>query len=147
MPHAFVNRSWQQLTDPAGLSALPPPHLHHQRNGAYSVQEHVCLPLLERFGTESYKFHTAGREDMDVRMLGTGRPFAIEVCCRHAACLPLSFGTLAQFLFVCFGVATNTKLIDAKRVSYSAEEYKVRSICAHFADPSTYHSCRSCKTR
>ncbi|KAH0922002.1 hypothetical protein HID58_022020 [Brassica napus] len=28
---------------------------------------------------DSYKFHAAGREDIDVRMLGSGRPFLIEV--------------------------------------------------------------------
>ena len=30
------------------------------------------------FQAESYKFLSAGREDVDVRMLGTGRPFAFE---------------------------------------------------------------------
>ena len=25
------------------------------------------------------KFHSAGREDMDVRMLGSGRPFVLEI--------------------------------------------------------------------
>jgi tRNA U54 and U55 pseudouridine synthase Pus10 len=26
------------------------------------------------------KFHSGGREDIDVRMLSTGRPFALEFC-------------------------------------------------------------------
>ncbi|CBH17640.1 uncharacterized protein TEOVI_000234200 [Trypanosoma equiperdum] len=31
------------------------------------------------FGYGRYKFHSAGREDVDVRMLGSGRPFVLEV--------------------------------------------------------------------
>jgi len=30
-----------------------------------------------------YKFHACGREDVDVRMLGTGRPFVIEATNPH----------------------------------------------------------------
>ncbi|KEG11206.1 tRNA pseudouridine synthase 10 [Trypanosoma grayi] len=31
------------------------------------------------FGYGRYKFHSAGREDVDVRMLGSGRPFVLEI--------------------------------------------------------------------
>ncbi|XQJ25374.1 hypothetical protein NXY56_001306 [Leishmania guyanensis] len=31
------------------------------------------------FGYKRYKFHSAGREDVDVRMLGEGRPFVLEL--------------------------------------------------------------------
>ncbi|EPY32925.1 tRNA pseudouridine synthase 10 [Angomonas deanei] len=31
------------------------------------------------YGYGRYKFHSAGREDVDVRMLGTGRPFVLEI--------------------------------------------------------------------
>ncbi|ESS70512.1 hypothetical protein TCDM_00635 [Trypanosoma cruzi Dm28c] len=31
------------------------------------------------FGFGRYKFHSAGREDVDVRMLGSGRPFVLEI--------------------------------------------------------------------
>ncbi|KAG5483883.1 hypothetical protein CUR178_06880 [Leishmania enriettii] len=31
------------------------------------------------FGYNRYKFHSAGREDVDVRMLGEGRPFVLEL--------------------------------------------------------------------
>jgi tRNA pseudouridine synthase 10 len=45
----------------------------------YSVQDFVSKPFLEEtFGVEC-KFHGAGREDVDARMLGSGRPFIIEV--------------------------------------------------------------------
>ena len=49
-----------------------------QRIGSSSVQEMVCNRLVSEFECE-HKFHSAGREDMDVRMLGSGRPFVLEL--------------------------------------------------------------------
>jgi tRNA pseudouridine synthase 10 len=44
-----------------------------------SVEALVSTPLLDAAeGTES-AFHASGREDIDARMLGTGRPFVVEV--------------------------------------------------------------------
>ena len=44
-----------------------------------SVQELIAWPTGKAFGSRKNKFHGAGREDVDVRMLGTGRPFVLEV--------------------------------------------------------------------
>ncbi len=44
-----------------------------------SVEELSSKPLLEAADGESTSFHASGREDIDARMLGTGRPFVIEV--------------------------------------------------------------------
>lgn len=44
-----------------------------------SVEELIAKPLLETTGGESTKFHGAGREDIDAVMLGSGRPFVIEI--------------------------------------------------------------------
>ena len=44
-----------------------------------SVQELVAWVAGKAFGTRKNKFHGAGREDIDVRMLGTGRPFVLEL--------------------------------------------------------------------
>jgi tRNA pseudouridine synthase 10 len=44
-----------------------------------SVEELSSGPLLEATGGEKTAFHASGREDIDARMLGTGRPFVIEV--------------------------------------------------------------------
>jgi tRNA pseudouridine synthase 10 len=44
-----------------------------------SVQELIGWVLGKAFGTRKHKFHGAGREDVDVRMLGEGRPFVIEL--------------------------------------------------------------------
>jgi tRNA pseudouridine synthase 10 len=44
-----------------------------------SVEAFVSGPILEAaIGVES-AFHASGREDIDARMLGTGRPFVVEV--------------------------------------------------------------------
>lgn len=39
------------------------------------------------FKPSSVKFHSGGREDIDVRMLGNGRPFAIELVDPHQGVL------------------------------------------------------------
>ncbi len=49
------------------------------REYPYSVSELVGEPALKLFEALSYKFHGAGREDVDARMLGTGRPFVLEL--------------------------------------------------------------------
>jgi tRNA pseudouridine synthase 10 len=44
-----------------------------------SVEESVAPAVREVMGGEAAVFHGAGREDVDARMLGTGRPFVVEV--------------------------------------------------------------------
>ncbi len=44
-----------------------------------SVEELVSKPLLESAEGEKTAFHASGREDIDARMLGTGRPFVLEI--------------------------------------------------------------------
>ncbi len=44
-----------------------------------SIQELIARKALRAFKSRKGKFHGAGREDIDVRMLGEGRPFIFEV--------------------------------------------------------------------
>jgi tRNA pseudouridine synthase 10 len=44
-----------------------------------SVEEIVSKPLLEDSEGEKSAFHASGREDVDARMLGRGRPFVVEI--------------------------------------------------------------------
>jgi len=44
-----------------------------------SIEELIANPLKELFEGRGAKFHGAGREDVDVRVLGRGRPFVVEV--------------------------------------------------------------------
>ncbi|CAB3411069.1 unnamed protein product [Caenorhabditis bovis] len=49
------------------------------REPGNSVSEKVCDILKKEFGATDSRFVTSGREDIDVRMLGTGRPFVVEL--------------------------------------------------------------------
>jgi tRNA pseudouridine synthase 10 len=44
-----------------------------------SVEELIGRPVIEMFNAENAVLHGAGREDIDARMVGTGRPFILEV--------------------------------------------------------------------
>lgn len=44
-----------------------------------SVEERIAAPLIKWCEGSGSKLHALGREDIDVRMLGTGRPFVIEI--------------------------------------------------------------------
>jgi len=46
---------------------------------AESVEEIIGKPFLDATGGLKSSFHASGREDIDARMLGTGRPFVIEI--------------------------------------------------------------------
>jgi tRNA pseudouridine synthase 10 len=48
-----------------------------------SVEELIAPTLLNAFNGSGVKFHGAGREDIDARMLGDGRPFVIEILNPH----------------------------------------------------------------
>ena len=45
----------------------------------HSTQSLVCEPMVEFMGAASDAFHGMGREDIDVRCLGQGRPFVAEL--------------------------------------------------------------------
>lgn len=57
------------------------------RKGETSVQEELAAAILPGAKADSYAFISSGREDIDVRMLGCGRPFALEV--RNARVWPI----------------------------------------------------------
>ena len=44
-----------------------------------SVEELIAKPFLDSTGGMKASFHASGREDIDARMLGKGRPFVIEM--------------------------------------------------------------------
>jgi tRNA pseudouridine synthase 10 len=50
-----------------------------QRKGTCSVEEYLFPPVLCHYKSDEAKFSSSGREDLDVRMLGKGRPFIIEI--------------------------------------------------------------------
>ena len=44
-----------------------------------SVEEIIGNPMMTAFGGTNFTLHAAGREDIDVRTLGDGRPFAMSI--------------------------------------------------------------------
>lgn len=61
-----------------------------------SVEEIIVNPLKKFFVFDTIKFSSSGREDVDVRMLGRGRPFLLEVVNpRKTKFDPLEMETLA----------------------------------------------------
>lgn len=61
---------------------------------AESVEELMAAPVVEASQGREHALHGAGREDVDARMLGSGRPFVLEIISpRHRT---LDLGTLQQ---------------------------------------------------
>ncbi|CAC5362236.1 PUS10 [Mytilus coruscus] len=50
-----------------------------KRKGESSVEEEICNLIKKTFKYEEGRFSASGREDVDVRMLGSGRPFVVEM--------------------------------------------------------------------
>jgi tRNA pseudouridine synthase 10 len=57
---------------------------------ADSVEELIGRPVIEAFDAEDAVLHGAGREDIDARMLGSGRPFVMEVTAPRKRSVDLS---------------------------------------------------------
>jgi len=49
------------------------------RRFSRTVEELVAKPILQCSRGAASKFHSTGREDVDARMLGNGRPFVLEI--------------------------------------------------------------------
>eukprot|EP01038_Epipyxis_sp_PR26KG_P016414 gene16414-22382_t len=50
-----------------------------QRKGRNSIEEIISFSTKKILKVDSCKFHPCGREDIDVRCLGNGRPFVMEI--------------------------------------------------------------------
>lgn len=68
--------------------------LDGERKADSSIQELICEPIKETIKAGDYRFSASGREDVDVRMLGSGRPFVVEIINPHR--LRLTRTELAQ---------------------------------------------------
>ncbi|KAK2184310.1 hypothetical protein NP493_270g00024 [Ridgeia piscesae] len=48
-----------------------------------SIEELVCTKIQDLFRADEYRFSASGREDVDVKMLGSGRPFVMDMTSPH----------------------------------------------------------------
>lgn len=62
-----------------GLPQNPWPYPDERIKYNTSIEELISKPAIELFQAADAKFHAGGREDIDVRTLGKGRPFVIEI--------------------------------------------------------------------
>lgn len=64
-------------------TTIAPSHRVTLERGTHASRWQSVAPSVASsahvFGYGRYKFHSAGREDVDVRMLGSGRPFVLEL--------------------------------------------------------------------
>lgn len=62
--------------------------LKHERKGRCSVEEIVTSAITSylRIGKDECRIHPCGREDINVRCLGNGRPFAVQI--RNSTIIP-----------------------------------------------------------
>jgi tRNA pseudouridine synthase 10 len=56
-----------------------------------SVEELIGRPVIEIFDAENVVLHGAGREDIDARMVGSGRPFILEVVAPRKRSVDLAY--------------------------------------------------------
>ncbi|XP_055880205.1 tRNA pseudouridine synthase Pus10-like [Biomphalaria glabrata] len=80
-----------------------------------SVQELICEPIIQMFKPTDHKLSSSGREDVDVRMLGLGRPFIVELVNPH--CVQFSLEDLAALQKRINNVSKDVQVRDLQIVS------------------------------
>lgn len=111
-----------------------------------SVQELVGWVAGAAFKTRKNKFHGAGREDVDVRMLGEGRPFVLEML--NPKCLDVDLAALeAEInrrnpgrLEVCGLHWTEKNRVRVIKETPHAKEYEAKVEAAGEPAPDAMHS-------
>ena len=91
-----------------------------------SVEELIGRPVIIAFNAQNAVLHGAGREDIDARMIGTGRPFILEVVEPKKRSLDLA--ALEQEIN---RVAEGRVSVSIKRWSERAEVETLKSNKAH----------------
>jgi len=100
-----------------------------------SVEELIAAPFLEAAQAAEAHLHGAGREDIDARMLGSGRPFVLELVSPRKRRLDVAFlqeavnrsavGKVeaASLRFVDSDVVSQIKEADAEKVYRAAVDF------------------------
>ncbi|KAL3094974.1 hypothetical protein niasHS_006325 [Heterodera schachtii] len=83
-----------------------------------SISEKIAGAMVRHFGADGSRFIASGREDIDVRMLGNGRPFAVQLLnARKTACLRTR--------------ASAATALSALAAQINASEERTRDISVH----------------
>ena len=105
---------------------------HTGKQYAESVEEWIGTPLVSAAKAGSAILHGAGREDIDARMLGTGRPFVLELVSPHVR--TLDWDRLADAVNneasgrvqVCGFVPATRREVGRAKTTPSQKEYRAR---------------------
>jgi len=90
-----------------------------------SVEEFIAYPILQASKADDESFHGAGREDIDVRMLGSGRPFVLEI--KNPKKRNLNIKKLTTSIH-----KTSNELIAVQSLRYTSNSEIARIKEAHF---------------
>ncbi|GBG67154.1 hypothetical protein CBR_g81579 [Chara braunii] len=112
-----------------------------ERVGEPSVQERIADVVFPTYKADSYKFNAAGREDMDVRMIGKGRPFVMEIVNARQIPSPSSIASMEKAIHEGDGggkwaprgvavIGLRSMTPDAYALVREAESEKQKSYCA-----------------
>lgn len=112
-----------------------------------SVQELIGWVLGKAAGTRKHKFHGAGREDVDVRMLGDGRPFVFELLDPKVSNVDLAeieaeINSRNEGRLEVRGLHWTQKgrVRELKEGQFS-KEYRARVACEQAPDPASVEAC------
>lgn len=126
---------------------------HSGREYPDSISELIGEPALGLFEAIDYKFHAAGREDVNATVLGTGRPFILELKSPRKRFVPLDQLQRAinehaknKVEVLCLSYATKKDVRDMKAKSMVAsktyvalvefdsevDDEKLREVCERF---------------
>ncbi|KAJ1431001.1 hypothetical protein B484DRAFT_45470 [Ochromonadaceae sp. CCMP2298] len=73
------NSNNKDFNSRSSKTADPSREIRYERKGRCSVEEIVSHALQTYLPADAVRLHPCGREDINVRCLGNGRPFALEV--------------------------------------------------------------------
>ena len=73
---SYLKGNYNKFSREIGQS---PWEINGERVCVSSVEEEIKNTILKKYEAEDLKFSAGGREDRDVRMLGSGRPFMLEI--------------------------------------------------------------------
>jgi len=114
-----------------------------ERKGSGSTDEYISGLVKELFGCSDHTFIAAGREDIDVRMLGEGRPFVVNLL--NAKRVKVNHAEIeevqARINLEADGMVEVTRLRRVEKrfceVIKATEETKRKSYCCvvHLTDP------------
>lgn len=88
-----------------------------------SVKDLIGTPMMKEAESEDYSFHGAGREDVDVKMLGRGRPFVLELVRPKKRTIDLvkvqkAINTSEAIEVIDLEMSDRKKLVDIKSARY-----------------------------